>query len=77
MQVKLKKRGSDKKLIAKVLAIGTECDLALLSVEDEKFFENINTASWALLSQSCKIAGHRGRVPDWWGCDICYEWCCE
>lgn len=40
-QVKLKKRGSDKKFIAKVLAIGTECDLALLSVEDEKFFENI------------------------------------
>jgi len=40
-QVKLKKRGSDKKYIARVLAIGTECDLALLSVEDEKFFENI------------------------------------
>ena len=41
-QVKVKKRGSDKKFIAKVLAIGTECDLALLSVEDEKFFENVN-----------------------------------
>lgn len=40
-QVKVKKRGSDKKFIAKVLAIGTECDLALLSVEDEKFFENV------------------------------------
>ena len=40
-QVKVKKRGSDKKFIAKVLAIGTECDLALLSVEDEKFLKNV------------------------------------
>ena len=40
-QVKLKKRGSDVKYVAKVLAIGVECDLALLTVEDDDFFEGI------------------------------------
>jgi hypothetical protein len=29
-QVKLKKRGEEKKYVARVLAVGTECDLALL-----------------------------------------------
>ena len=40
-QVKLKKRGSDVKYLAKVLAIGVECDLALLAVDDERFFDNL------------------------------------
>ena len=40
-QVKLKKRGSDVKYVAKVLAIGVECDLALLKVEDDDFFVGI------------------------------------
>ena len=31
MQVQLKRRGDDEKYMARVLAIGTECDLALLS----------------------------------------------
>ena len=30
-QVQLKRRGDDEKYVAKVLAIGTECDLALLT----------------------------------------------
>ncbi|GJN36063.1 hypothetical protein PR202_gb24889 [Eleusine coracana subsp. coracana] len=38
-QVKVKRRGDDKKYIAKVLARGTECDLALLSVENEEFWK--------------------------------------
>eukprot|EP00252_Welwitschia_mirabilis_P012102 TRINITY_DN2692_c0_g1_i4.p1 TRINITY_DN2692_c0_g1~~TRINITY_DN2692_c0_g1_i4.p1 ORF type:complete len:755 (-),score=151.93 TRINITY_DN2692_c0_g1_i4:281-2545(-) len=38
-QVKLKKRGSDTKYLARVLAIGTECDIALLTVDDEEFWE--------------------------------------
>ncbi|KAF0925643.1 hypothetical protein E2562_017218 [Oryza meyeriana var. granulata] len=37
-QVKVKRRGDDKKYIAKVLARGIECDLALLSVENEEFW---------------------------------------
>ncbi|KAK6128205.1 hypothetical protein DH2020_038053 [Rehmannia glutinosa] len=38
-QVKLKKRGSDTKYVATVLAIGTECDIALLTVDDDEFWE--------------------------------------
>ncbi|XP_062230746.1 protease Do-like 2, chloroplastic [Phragmites australis] len=38
-QVKVKRRGDDKKYIAKVLARGIECDLALLSVENEEFWK--------------------------------------
>lgn len=40
-QVKLKKRGEDKKYVARVLAIGVECDLALLTVDDESFFAGV------------------------------------
>ena len=29
----MKRRGDDQKFLAKVLAIGTECDIALLTVE--------------------------------------------
>lgn len=38
-QVKVKRRGDDVKFIAKVLAVGEECDIALLTVEDEGFWE--------------------------------------
>ncbi|KAH6765364.1 DEGP protease 2 [Perilla frutescens var. hirtella] len=38
-QVKVKRRGDDTKYIAKVLARGVECDLALLSVESKEFWE--------------------------------------
>ena len=31
--MKVKRRGDDQKFLAKVLAIGTECDIALLTVE--------------------------------------------
>jgi S1-C subfamily serine protease len=48
-QVKLKKRGSDKKYIAKVLSIGVECDLALLTVEDKEFFENVHPVRFGIL----------------------------
>eukprot|EP00850_Spirogloea_muscicola_P009186 SM000051S17546 [mRNA] locus=s51:220822:226189:+ [translate_table: standard] len=37
-QVKVKRRGDDTKFLATVLAIGTECDIALLSVEDDDFW---------------------------------------
>ncbi|PIN18790.1 Serine protease [Handroanthus impetiginosus] len=41
-QVKLKKRGSDTKYVATVLAIGTECDIALLTVENDEFWEGVS-----------------------------------
>ncbi|KAI4336108.1 hypothetical protein L6164_014677 [Bauhinia variegata] len=41
-QVKLKKRGSDTKYLAKVLAIGTECDIAMLTVDDDEFWQGMS-----------------------------------
>ncbi|XP_062168906.1 protease Do-like 9 [Alnus glutinosa] len=41
-QVKLKKRGSDTKYLATVLAIGTECDIAMLAVENDEFWEGVS-----------------------------------
>ncbi|KAI8574655.1 hypothetical protein RHMOL_Rhmol01G0370900 [Rhododendron molle] len=38
-QVKVKRRGDDTKYVAKVLARGVECDIALLSVENEEFWK--------------------------------------
>ena len=41
-QVKPKKRGSDTKYLATVLAIGTECDIAMLTVSDDEFWEGVS-----------------------------------
>ncbi|KAL8100914.1 protease Do-like 2, chloroplastic [Apium graveolens] len=38
-QVKVKRRGDDTKYVAKVLAKGVECDIALLTVESEEFWK--------------------------------------
>ncbi|KAL2556719.1 Protease Do-like 2 [Forsythia ovata] len=38
-QVKVKKRGDDTKYVAKVLAKGVECDIALLSIESKEFWK--------------------------------------
>lgn len=38
-QVKVKRRGDDTKYVAKVVARGVECDMALLSVESSEFWE--------------------------------------
>jgi len=40
-QVKVKRRGSDTKYMASVVAVGAECDVALLKVDDPAFFEGI------------------------------------
>lgn len=37
----MQRRGDDCKFLAKVLALGTECDIALLSVEEEEFWEGV------------------------------------
>ncbi|CAI5946972.1 unnamed protein product [Closterium sp. NIES-64] len=39
VKVKLKRRGDDTKFVARVLAIGVECDIALLAVDDESFWQ--------------------------------------
>uniref|UniRef100_A0A061SEI7 Protease do-like 9-like n=1 Tax=Tetraselmis sp. GSL018 TaxID=582737 RepID=A0A061SEI7_9CHLO len=48
-QVKVKRRGSDDKYVASVLAVGTECDIALLTVEDNAFWEGIQTVRFGSL----------------------------
>lgn len=48
-QVKLKKRGSDTKYLATVLAIGTECDIALLTVEDDEFWQGVSPVEFGPL----------------------------
>jgi len=40
-QVKVKKRGDDQKFLARVLAMGVDCDIALLTVDDEAFWEGV------------------------------------
>ncbi|KAK4264306.1 hypothetical protein QN277_025505 [Acacia crassicarpa] len=40
--VMLKKRGSDTNYLATVLAIGTECDIAMLTVADDKFWDGMS-----------------------------------
>jgi S1-C subfamily serine protease len=41
-QVQLKRRGDDERFQARVLAVGTECDVALLDVDDEEFWKDIS-----------------------------------
>lgn len=48
-QVKVKRRGDDQKFIAEVLAIGVECDIALLMVKDETFWEGVKPLSFGPL----------------------------
>lgn len=48
-QVKVKRRGSDEKFVAQVLSVGTECDIAMLTVKDEKFWEGIKSVRFGEL----------------------------
>ncbi|CAN6326677.1 unnamed protein product [Urochloa humidicola] len=60
-QVKVKRRGDDKKYIAKVLARGIECDLALLSVENEEFWRGTEALSFGrlpCLQDSVTVVGY-------------------
>ncbi|KAK6164770.1 hypothetical protein DH2020_001634 [Rehmannia glutinosa] len=50
-QVKVKRRGDDTKYVAKVLARGVECDIALLSVESKEFWQGTEPL-------------HLGRLPN-------------
>eukprot|EP00249_Psilotum_nudum_P010396 c22518_g2_i1 orf=419-2386(-) len=48
-QVKVKKRGSDTKFLATVLAMGTECDIALLTVSNDEFWEGVTPVEFGPL----------------------------
>ncbi|KAG2693536.1 hypothetical protein I3760_08G101500 [Carya illinoinensis] len=48
-QVKVKKRGDDTKYVAKVLARGVDCDIALLSVESKEFWEGAESLNFGRL----------------------------
>ncbi|XP_014513596.1 protease Do-like 2, chloroplastic isoform X1 [Vigna radiata var. radiata] len=48
-QVKVKKRGDDSKYVAKVLARGVDCDIALLSVENDEFWRDVEPLTFGRL----------------------------
>ncbi|KAK9791362.1 hypothetical protein WJX73_008963 [Symbiochloris irregularis] len=48
-QVKVRRRGSETKFIAQVICVGTECDIAMLSVEDDSFWEGLQPVTFGEL----------------------------
>lgn len=57
VSVRVKKRYLDTKYTAKVLAIGNECDIALLEVEDEEFWEDFE-------DRQCLVPGPLPQLQD-------------
>lgn len=47
--IQLRKRGDDTKWVAQLLAYGPECDLAVLTVKDDKFWEGLEALSFGKL----------------------------
>lgn len=61
LQVRVKRRGDDKKYLARVLAIGTECDLALLTVDDDAFWDGLRAMELGpmpSLQESVAVVGY-------------------
>lgn len=59
--MRVKKRGDETKYLAKVLAVGTECDVALLTVEDDAFWEGvqpIRLGPMPMLQESVAVVGY-------------------
>ncbi|KAL6208491.1 hypothetical protein ACLB2K_019440 [Fragaria x ananassa] len=60
-QVKVKRRGDDTKYVAKVLAKGVDCDIALLTVEGEEFWkgaEPLHFGSLPHLQEAVTVVGY-------------------
>ncbi|XP_033146180.1 protease Do-like 2, chloroplastic isoform X4 [Brassica rapa] len=60
-QVKVKRRGDDRKYVAKVLVRGVDCDIALLSVESEDFWkgaEPLRLGHLPRLQDSVTVVGY-------------------
>ncbi|KAF6003122.1 hypothetical protein CCYA_CCYA09G2718 [Cyanidiococcus yangmingshanensis] len=49
--VRVKKRGSAEKMTARVVAVGDECDIALLTVDDPAFFKDVHPLPLGSLPQ--------------------------
>lgn len=49
--MKVKKRGDDEKFLARVLALGVDCDIALLTVDDPAFWEGLAPLEFGPLPQ--------------------------
>lgn len=47
----MKRRGSDVKYVAKVLAVGAECDIALMTVDDPAFWKDVEPVCFGQLPQ--------------------------
>ncbi|KAL3147512.1 Protease Do-like 9 [Trebouxia sp. C0009 RCD-2024] len=48
-QVKVRRRGSDTKFVAQVLAVGTECDIAMLTVDEPAFWNGVEPVKFGVL----------------------------
>lgn len=61
-QVTVKRRDDDERFEAKVHAVGTECDVAILTVEDEEFWNNIVPLELSIelpeLQESVAVVGY-------------------
>ncbi|KAK4427165.1 Protease Do-like 9 [Sesamum alatum] len=66
-QIKLKKRGSETKYVATVLAIGVECDIALLTVNNDEFWDGISPVVFAGLSREYEFSHMFMVLLNFWG----------
>ena len=61
VSVKCRRRGSDAKVVARVLAVGVECDLALIAVDDDEFWRGLEGVkmcrSLPRLQESVSVCG--------------------
>ncbi|KAF6260729.1 trypsin-like cysteine/serine peptidase domain-containing protein [Scenedesmus sp. NREL 46B-D3] len=60
-QIKVKRRGDDQKFLARVLAIGVDCDMALLTVDDEAFWQGVRPLEFGplpRLQDSVAVVGY-------------------
>lgn len=56
-QVKVRKRSGDIRYEARVLSIGRECDIALLTVDDDAFWHNIQPITFGVMPQLQVMVG--------------------
>ncbi|KAL4539598.1 hypothetical protein Ndes2437B_g02038 [Nannochloris sp. 'desiccata'] len=60
-QVKVKRRGTDTKFVASVLSIGAECDIAMLTVDDDEFWKDLEAVEFGdlpRLQDSVTVVGY-------------------
>lgn len=60
-QIKVKRRGSDTKFVAKLLSVGQECDVACVTVEDPEFWAGLEPVAFGdlpRLQDSITVIGY-------------------